>query len=269
MNMSHPSLQLSQAIRELAAVLPYELGETVALALLAQDGQDLALARTRVLNQISNPNVRARIMRIFELAAQQQMPPDALGLALATAAQSEQAHRQTPQLELVWTGPASRAIPLRRTEQVLLQLIRETTERLLIVSFAVYKIQSIANALAEVVARRVQLTLCLETANVSEGKLAYDSLKEFTPQVAQNATILLWPLDKRDKNDDGKYGSLHAKVAIADGKTMLLSSANLTDYAMNLNMELGVVIRGSTLPAQVEKHFQELWTQGVLECVKD
>ena len=269
MNMSHPSLQLSQAIRELAALLPYELGETMAFALLAQEGQDLAQARTHVLNQSSNPNVRARVMRIFELAAQRQMTPTALGLALATAAQSEQAHRQAPQLELVWTGPASRAIPLRRTEQVLLQLIRETTERLLIVSFAVYKIQAIANALAEVVARGVQLSLCLESANASEGKIAFDTLKAFTPQVAQNATILLWPLDKRDKNEDGKYGSLHAKVAIADGKTMFLSSANLTDYAMNLNMELGVVIHGSSLPAQVEKHFQELLAQGVLVYMRD
>lgn len=270
MKMSDSPFELSQAIRELAAVLPYELAETIALGLIADDASDLALARQQVLNQISNPNLRARISRLFDLAAlQSQITPTALGLALVTTAQSEQAHRQAPQLELVWTGPVSRAIPLRRTEQTLLQLIRETSERLLVVSFAVYKIQTIASALADAISRGVQITLCLESANVSEGKIAYDTLKAFTPQVAQNATILLWPLDKRDKNEDGKYGSLHAKVAIADGKTMLLSSANLTDYAMNLNMELGVVIRGSLLPTRLERHFQELKNHGVLVSMKD
>ncbi|HZQ05969.1 MAG TPA: DISARM system phospholipase D-like protein DrmC [Anaerolineae bacterium] len=268
--MSDASLELSQAIRELAAALPYELAETMALAMLEYDGTEIALNRTRVLSQVSNPNLRARISRMFDLATlQPQMTPVALGLALATAAKSEHAARLAPQLELVWTGPTSRAIPLRRTEQTFLQLIHEASERLLIVSFAVYKIPSIANALATVVAKGVQLTLCLESANVSEGKIAYDTLKAFNPQVAQRATLLFWPLEKRDKNDDGKFGSLHAKVAIADGKTMFLSSANLTDYAMNLNMELGVVIRGSALPALVEKHFQELKGQGTLVPMKD
>ena len=44
---------------------------------------------------------------------------------------------------------------------------------------------------------------------------------------------------------DGRLGSLPAKVAVADGATLLISSANFTEYAMTLNMELGVLIRGS------------------------
>lgn len=266
--MTLTSWELSQAIRDLAESLPYELAETVANALLEPDGENETALRARVLNLVSNPNVRSRVSRLLALAKQERFAPAALGLALATTAQCEHAHRQAPQLELVWTGPTSHSIPLRRTEQVLLQLIREASERLLIVSFAVYQIEPIANALAEAIARGVQLTLCLESANVSEGKIAYDTLKAFS-QVTQNATVLMWPLEKREKNEDGKFGSLHAKVAVADGKTMFLSSANLTGYAMNLNMELGIVVRESTLPTQVEKHFQELRRQGVLVSMKD
>lgn len=270
MKMSDSHLRLAQSIRELAAAIPYELAETLVVAFMNLEDTDLPSTRTRVLNQVSNPNLRARISHVFDLAAQQpQITPASLGLALKTAAESEQTHRQAPLLELVWTGPVSRVIPLRRTEQALLQLIRESSERLLIVSFAVYKIPTIANALAEVARKDIQITLCLETDRASEGKVAYDTLREFVPQVADKATILIWPLAQRERNLDGKYGSLHAKVAVADGRTMFLSSANLTDYAMNLNIELGILIRGSSLPAQVEKHFQELANRGVLVSIND
>ena len=35
---------------------------------------------------------------------------------------------------------------------------------------------------------------------------------------------------------------------------MLVSSANLTEYAMTLNMELGILVCGGAMPGQVEKH---------------
>jgi len=50
---------------------------------------------------------------------------------------------------------------------------------------------------------------------------------------------------------------LHAKLAVADGESLFISSANLTNAAMQLNMELGVLICGGELPAQVVKHFDE------------
>ena len=72
---------------------------------------------------------------------------------------------------------------------------------------------------------------------------------------------------KRPLSADGRHGSLHAKVAIADGRVMLISSANLTEYAMTLNMELGVMMYGGPLPAQVEAHLGRLAEQGVFRGV--
>ena len=37
-----------------------------------------------------------------------------------------------------------------------------------------------------------------------------------------------------------------------------LSSANLTGYAMTLNMEMGLLVRGGPLPVQVESHLEQL-----------
>jgi phosphatidylserine/phosphatidylglycerophosphate/cardiolipin synthase-like enzyme len=49
---------------------------------------------------------------------------------------------------------------------------------------------------------------------------------------------------------------------------LLVSSANLTEYALNLNMELGVLIEGGPQPATVEHQFHELIARGVLQRVR-
>jgi len=62
-------------------------------------------------------------------------------------------------------------------------------------------------------------------------------------------------------------GILHVKCAVADGRLLFLSSANLTEYAFNINMELGVLMTGGKMPVEVEKHFDMLISLGVLEKV--
>ena len=62
----------------------------------------------------------------------------------------------------------------------------------------------------------------------------------------------------------GKPASLHAKCAVADGRILFISSANLTEYAMALNMELGVLINGGELPGRVVDHFGRLIENGTL-----
>jgi phosphatidylserine/phosphatidylglycerophosphate/cardiolipin synthase-like enzyme len=47
-----------------------------------------------------------------------------------------------------------------------------------------------------------------------------------------------------------------------------VSSANLTDYALNLNMELGVLIAGGSQPQTVMAQFDALIAQGILHRVK-
>jgi phosphatidylserine/phosphatidylglycerophosphate/cardiolipin synthase-like enzyme len=77
----------------------------------------------------------------------------------------------------------------------------------------------------------------------------------------------VWPMAKRLKDSHGRYGSLHAKCAVVDGNLLFLSSANLTEFACCLNMELGVIIKGGLLPSSVEQHFQALIASGYLEPI--
>jgi phosphatidylserine/phosphatidylglycerophosphate/cardiolipin synthase-like enzyme len=45
---------------------------------------------------------------------------------------------------------------------------------------------------------------------------------------------------------------------LADDEVLFLSSANLTDYAMNLNVELGALIRGGDAPKQAAANLAAL-----------
>ena len=162
-----------------------------------------------------------------------------MALGLLAAAQVEEHHRYHQRLELVWTGPDSQIIPLRRTDQALLQLIHSAQKTLHIVSFAVYRAEAITRALVEAAERGVSVAIYLETPDASERRITYDTIRALGGEVPQHARIYVWPLAQRSRAGDGRHGSLHAKIALADGQAMLISSANLTEYAMTLNMEMG------------------------------
>ena len=47
-------------------------------------------------------------------------------------------------------------------------------------------------------------------------------------------------------------------VAVADGNTCFITSANLTGYAMERNMEAGVLITGGQIPRMLNDHLRSL-----------
>ncbi len=261
---------LAQAIQRLVADLPAELVAALAAALEDSEHLDWPRRRLAVLDAIPQPAIREQVGAFLDLwqASAPTMSGASVALALSAAAQAVAAERSQERLELVWTGPDSRLIPLRRTDQALLQLIDGAQATLHIVSFAVYRIEAIARALVRAATRGVAISLYLETPDASEGRIAYNTLVAFGAEVRQSARIYVWPLEKRPRSEDGRHGSLHAKVAIADGHTMLVSSANLTEYAMTLNMEVGVMINGGTSPERVAEHLGRLVEQGTFRRVE-
>ncbi|HUH39073.1 MAG TPA: phospholipase D-like domain-containing protein, partial [Spongiibacteraceae bacterium] len=53
-------------------------------------------------------------------------------------------------------------------------------------------------------------------------------------------------------------GCVHAKVAVADDRLCFITSANLTSYAMEKNMEAGVLISGGEVPNLLGCHLKSL-----------
>lgn len=134
-----------------------------------------------------------------------------------------------------------------------------------VVSFAAYRIPAITQALVRAAGRGVVLRICVEAPESGGRRMAYDTVQALGQEVAQRAAIYIWPRDQHPTDPSGRTGSLHAKIAVADSRLLFISSANLTEYAMNLNMELGVLIQGGLLPGQVTSHFERLVQRGVLK----
>ena len=225
--------------------------------------------RSQAVDSVAPPGVRDRIREFLDFwhSNAPDVSAESVALALLSAAQVEQRYRGYQNVELAWTGPDSQVIPLRRTDQALLQLIKAAHDRLHIVSFAVYKAEAVIQALVTAARRGVVVAIYLETPDASERKITFDTLRALGGEIPQHARIYVWPLEQRLKTSDGKHGSLHAKIAVADGRDMLITSANLTEYALTLNMELGLLVRGGPLPAQVERHLSRLVEQGVFQTV--
>lgn len=261
--------QLAQEIHRLVADLPAELVERLSNALSEASTANWHRLRAQAINTVTQPAIRERVGEFLDFwqSNAPAVSAESVALALLAASQVEEHYREHQRLELVWTGPDSRVIPLRRTDQALLQLINEAQETLHIVSFAVYKAEAISQAIVNAAQRGVSVAIYLETPDASERRITFDTIKALGGEVAQRARIYVWPLEKRLQTADGKHGSLHAKIALADGQTMLISSANLTEYAMTLNMEMGLLVRGGPLPAQAETHLERLVEQGVFQLV--
>jgi len=69
---------------------------------------------------------------------------------------------------------------------------------------------------------------------------------------------------RRLAGSNNNVGIPHVKCAVADGEWLFLSSANLTQQAFTINMELGMLVRGGTMPRRVEQQFEQLIEQGQL-----
>jgi phosphatidylserine/phosphatidylglycerophosphate/cardiolipin synthase-like enzyme len=260
---------LAETIQAIAAGFPVELVVDAADALHAAEGLEPGRLRVQVLSAVPQPALRDQLRGLLDRwqAEAPGVTAEGMGLALSAAAYTAEHFRQHQTLELVWTGPDSQVIPLRRTDQALLELINGAQRRLIIVSFAVYKATAIASALVQAARRQVVVDVCLETPDASVGKVAYDMLAALGPDVRRHASFYVWPLERRPISPNGHHGSLHAKVAVADGHTLLISSANLTEYAMTLNMEMGMLLRGGEWPSRVEQHFERLMQLRILEPV--
>jgi phosphatidylserine/phosphatidylglycerophosphate/cardiolipin synthase-like enzyme len=250
---------------QLAARLPSEMIGIVNRAILQSPGQ----ARARIAQDIPHPyyrDIASDFLNCWRNAAP-HLSPQEVSLCLLTAAQAEQVHQKSQSVELVWTGPEVEGVPLRRTEQAILQVLDSATQRITLVSYAVYRIPRICEALVRAAHRGVKITVVVETPNKIEGQTEYDTIQALGNHVAAVSTVYYWPEAQRVRGDGGKHGILHVKCAVADGRWLFLSSANLTEHAFTVNMELGLLVTGGPLPCQVEEQFDRLIGMGVLERV--
>ena len=95
--------------------------------------------------------------------------------------------------------------------------------------------------------------MLLELSHEQGGSISFDAIGKMRSLVS-SAKLYAW-MDKAEVFSDG---SVHAKVAVADGQVCFITSANLTGHAMEKNMEAGVLITGGTIPRLLNDHLKSL-----------
>ena len=188
------------------------------------------------------------------LAVAAGVTPDFLAGALAAVAFDARGRRRT-RTEVVWTGPDGHGPVARLTAGVLVELLDDARREILLTSYAAHDEPTLSAALSRAVARGVEVTLLLERA-VDNERYGHAG----TPFAGLPARRLVWPKARRPAGG----AALHAKVLVVDAEVALVGSANLTAFALQRNIECGVVLREPSQARAVRDHVLGLLAAGVL-----
>jgi phosphatidylserine/phosphatidylglycerophosphate/cardiolipin synthase-like enzyme len=250
---------LLSTVSDLVALLPPSKIKAVAERVRGS----LSIGSDQILHQlVTTPAARAVLDRLLVGWKQAAIPGDVLAGILIGAAYARQKALRESSIDLVWTGPKTPIVATRRTEQVLLDVIRRAQHDIFLVSFVAYDVSSVIHELNAASSRNVEIRILLETSTSHGGSLSIDPVDTMRDNVP-SALLYVWT-DREPPFTDGR---VHAKVAVADGSTAFLTSANLTGHALEKNMEAGVVIRGGHIPTSLRSHLHALIDMKILRQV--
>lgn len=248
-----------ELVSALAAQIPFDKAQAIASKIRALESKHSA---SSVLSLISAPKALELLNEVMREWSLQDISAIELSAMLIASSYTQSKITKESSVELVWTGPTSRFVAPRRTEQALLQVINSAKKELFITSFVAYNVQSIVNALNAVCDKGVTLTMLLESSLEDGGSIGMDVIARMKKLIPL-ARIYAW----KEKPGEFENGRVHAKVAVADRATCFITSANLTGYAMEKNMELGLLMEGGDVPGLIMDHLQALVFTRVLTLV--
>lgn len=255
---------LSEIIKDI--VLNYSLMtiEDIIQGFEKFDLNKFSSSKSNIISSIYDSELRNKVSILINKINDpiENISPNGIALAIKSAALIKQYEYSYERVETIWTGPDSEIIPLRRTDMALTQLINSAEKELLIVTYTVYKIDKLIEEIEKAIEKNIIVRFILEdqkrnNQNIEEIKNKFGEL------IKNKGKFYIWPKISRPFDNESK-ACLHVKCATADEKMLFLSSANLTKPAMNLNMELGVLITGGEQPRNIVKHFNALIENNVL-----
>lgn len=250
---------LFDAISGLVFLLSEETIQAIASRLKESEKSNVQSALVGV---VSSPSARKALTDVIQAWSATESSPHELALMLLATSHAHHKISVKQQIELVWTGPTTSFVSARRTEQVLLQVINSATETLFITSFVAYDISNVVTSINTAIERGVAVNMLLESSQSHGGSIEIDVIGKMESLIPK-ARFYAW----RDKDDEFSGGRVHAKVAVADGRICFITSANLTGYAMNKNMEAGVLISGGEIPTSLDRHLTSLFRTNVVRRV--
>jgi hypothetical protein len=188
-----------------------------------------------------------------------------------------QDRRHRPRLEdaidLAMSGPEAPGVANRDTRVVVRELFANAQVCVLVAGYAVYQGRSVFEALADRMANipHLKVRLCLDIQR-GPGDTTLASL--LVHRFADRFRTTQWPQDRPlpevyydprslDLSSHEK-SAMHAKCIVVDGHDLFISSANFTEAAQNRNVEVGILVRSTSLAQNLARHFDALVAERLL-----
>ncbi len=162
-------------------------------------------------------------------------------------------------VETVWSGPGSHHVPVRATAAVLADIVREARHELLLMTYSAKPHQPLIEALRAVIGRAVAVSVVVETLQGAGSALSGEEPYHAFTSI-KGIELWHWPTARRTEPG----AKMHAKLAVADRRVLLITSANLTQSGVGKNIEAGLLIRGGAAPQRVAEHVDALRASGDL-----
>jgi phosphatidylserine/phosphatidylglycerophosphate/cardiolipin synthase-like enzyme len=160
--------------------------------------------------------------------------------------------------ELVWSGPVAFDVPVRATAQVLTGMVREARRELVLTTYSARPYPPLLAALADAAARGVSVWVVVETL-LGAGSALQGNPPAQAFAGLSGVALYTWAVDRRPEG-----AKMHAKLAVADERTLFVGSANLTAGGLDHNIEAGVLVTGGTAARRAAEHLRALRRAGTL-----
>jgi phosphatidylserine/phosphatidylglycerophosphate/cardiolipin synthase-like enzyme len=153
---------------------------------------------------------------------------------------------------LVWSGPQLPGDSVRTTAAVV-RLIDEAEESVLASTYSGTATAPFVQALRRAAQRRLAITV---VCDVSQRRDCAEAIRGAVPRAR-----VLGYCDP----ETGQPRMQHSKVLVIDDRAALVTSANLSYAAVELNLEAGVLIEDFALASQITRRFADLLAAGNLQ----
>lgn len=244
----HVRKRLATALRTGTLGEPYSTSAIRSALGISDGGQRLCDALAAIAGRGVNAAAVAGWLEAIESASVRTAPPD-----------------------LVWSGPEVPGLHARSTRRVYEDLVELSTTSVIASTFAFFD----GPRAFDVLARRMEKVPNLKVAlflNIQRRRGDTTDGEQLVRQFTDRFWRTDWPgsarpdvyYDPRSLSPDGPEGVLHAKCMIVDDEMLFVTSANLTEAALDRNIELGLLVRDRTLAVAAGNRFRGLIERGLL-----
>jgi phosphatidylserine/phosphatidylglycerophosphate/cardiolipin synthase-like enzyme len=208
-----------------------------------------------------------------ELTAMSSLGVSAEGCAAWIRSLDASAAR-TVRPDLVWSGPEVPGLHARDTRRVYDELLGTAERSVWVSTYAFFDGPKAFQVLAKRMDVMQQLSVTL-LLNIQRRRGDTSTADDLVRHFADRFWNTDWPgklrpqifYDPRSLDLDGPGGVLHAKAVVTDDESMFITSANLTEAALDRNIEIGLLVRDRALAASVTLHFRTLIEQRLLSAL--